>query len=305
MSHPQTRRVTRTTRTATSKDSENANARPSRISTRAKPGSLATATATTTGGTSRATAGTAASRAKMASVGDSKLDAPVGKRKREALGEVTLVTNNKSTAAGDKPKEKVDLKKEKFDGVVLKSKTVAARQPLRTVAGTRQSTKTTTATIRGTVLEEVKEETKAIKLPDEDAMVVDLPPPAHQLPSITVRRSLVGRESVVALRRSDVLRRVSGRSTMAAKQQVAEDTEADRVFKKRRTSSDAPEEDPEEEAAASITAEIEAYADDAEADPEHSAWEDLDADDIDDPLMVSEYVVDIFKYLKEVEVSIS
>jgi len=247
----------------------------------------------------------------MASVGDSKLDAPVGKRKREALGEVTLVTNNKSTAAGGNPKEKVDLKKEKFDGVVLKSKTITARQPLRTVAGTRQSTKIPTAIVSATVLEEVKEETKIIKLPDEDAMVVDPPPPRHQLPSITVRRSLVGRESAVALRRPDAHRRVSARPTTAARQQVAEDAEADRVFKKRRTSSVAPEEDPEaqsraeEEAAASISAEIEAYADEAEADPERSAWEDLDADDIDDPLMVSEYVVDIFKYLKEVEVSIS
>ena len=31
-------------------------------------------------------------------------------------------------------------------------------------------------------------------------------------------------------------------------------------------------------------------------------WDDLDRDDDDDPLMVSEYVVDIFNYLKAVEV---
>ena len=31
-------------------------------------------------------------------------------------------------------------------------------------------------------------------------------------------------------------------------------------------------------------------------------WDDLDAEDEDDPLMVSEYVVDIFNYLKKVEV---
>ena len=31
-------------------------------------------------------------------------------------------------------------------------------------------------------------------------------------------------------------------------------------------------------------------------------WDDLDRDDNDDPLMVSEYVVEIFNYLKEVEV---
>lgn len=31
-------------------------------------------------------------------------------------------------------------------------------------------------------------------------------------------------------------------------------------------------------------------------------WEDLDADDFYDPMMISEYAVDIFKYLKELEV---
>ena len=35
-----------------------------------------------------------------------------------------------------------------------------------------------------------------------------------------------------------------------------------------------------------------------EADPEGDEWDDLDAEDSKDPLMVSEYVVDIFKYLK-------
>lgn len=229
------------------------------------------------------------------------MDAPAGKRKREALVEVTLVANNKSTVVGGKANDKADFKKEKFDGVVLKSKTLTTRQPLRTVAGTRQSTKTTTAAVNSTVLEEVQEGIEVIKVPDEDAMVVD-PVPA-QLPSITVRRSLVSRENTVAPRRSDAHRRVSARSIAAGHQQVAEDAEADRVFKKRRTSSVAPEAE-EEEAAAKITAEIEAYADEAEADPERSPWDDLDADDIDDPLMVSEYVVEIFQYLKQVEVSI-
>lgn len=294
MSSIPTRRVTRTTRTATSKDSENANARHSQISTRAKP-----LTAATTAG--RATAGTAASRAKMAIAGDSKMDAPVGKRKREALGEVTLVTNNKSTAAG-KAKDKADLKKEKFDGVVLKSKTVTTRQPLRTVAGTRQSTKTTTAAVNSTLLEEVKEEVEVIKVPDEDAMVIDPAPP--QLPSITVRRSLVAGENATAPYRTDGHRRVSSRSITVAPQRAVEDAEADRVFKKRRTSSDVPDESAEAEAAAAkITAEIEAYADEEEADPERSAWDDLDADDLDDPLMVSEYVVEIFQYLKLVELT--
>ncbi len=34
-------------------------------------------------------------------------------------------------------------------------------------------------------------------------------------------------------------------------------------------------------------------------------WDDLDAEDWDDPLMVSEYVADVCIYLKEIEVRIS
>ena len=246
----------------------------------------------------------------MATAGESKMDPPAGKRKREALGEVTLVTNNKSITAGGKENDKMELKKEKFDGVILKSKTLTTRQPLRTVAGTRQSAKTTTGAVNSTVLKEVKEDVNVIKVPDDDAMVVDPAPP--RLPSITVRRSLA-KENDAPSRQSETHCRVSTRSIRASRQQVNEDAEADRVFKKRRTSSEVPEETPEadeeaqlraeEEAAVKITAEIEAYADGAEADPEHSAWDDLDADDIDDPLMVSEYVVEIFQYLKQVEVS--
>lgn len=33
-------------------------------------------------------------------------------------------------------------------------------------------------------------------------------------------------------------------------------------------------------------------------------WEDLDGDDLDDPLMAAEYVVEIFEYMKELEVNL-
>jgi hypothetical protein len=273
------------------------------------------ATATTIGGASRATAGTAASRAKMNVTGDSKVDATAGKRKREALGEVTgFVTNNKPAAAGGKGKEKEDIKKEKFDGVVIKSKTITVRQPLRTVASTRQTTKATTAVATKTAQADVTEVTEVIKVSDDNAMVID--PPAPTLPSITVRRSILARENTAAaIRRSDAHRRASAHSIAAAQRQAAEDADADRVFKKRRTSSEAPEDSgaieearlraEEEEAAARIEAELAAYDEEPEADPEGSQWDDLDADDNDDPLMVSEYVVEIFQYLKQIEVIIS
>jgi len=48
---------------------------------------------------------------------------------------------------------------------------------------------------------------------------------------------------------------------------------------------------------------MEAFAELPEADPETSPWDDLDAVDINDPLMVSEYVQDIFQYLKHIELT--
>lgn len=289
------------------KENENANARPSRISTRTKPLALASTTTgvagVPTGGVTRATA---ASRAKTsAATADTKADIFAGKRKREALGEVA-VAGNKPVGAAAKGKEK-----ETFDGVVIKQKGVSVRQPLRTVAGSRQ----TAAAVKKASSKEVKEEQDVIVVPDEDAMVVD-PPPQVTLPSLTVRKSNLLREShTTAARRSEAHRRVSSR--LYSRHQGEGDLEDDQpAHKKRRTSSVGPEEDPEalEEARAQaeeaehnarLAAEMAAFAEEEEADPEGSGWDDLDADDSDDPLMVSEYVQDIFQYLKEVEVFIS
>lgn len=299
-----TRRPTRATRAVSVKENENANARPSRISTRSKPMTAGTTTSLG-GGITRATA---ASRAKVATAagGDPKADNLAGKRKREALGEVTAVNKPKGVVAKGKEKE---IPKETFDGVVLNKPAKAApapRQPLQTVPSR-------TAIVKKEPLKAVKQEEEIVEVQDEDAMVVDPPIAAATIPGLTVRRSLIPREPIpIISRRSDGQRRVSSRLA-AGSRQDAEDAEERRVFKKRRTSSEAPE-DPEEseevlarrheeEVAARIAAELEAYAEEPEADPEDSLWDDLDADDNDDPLMVSEYVVDIFNYLKQVELT--
>jgi len=293
------------------KENENANARPSRISTRTKPLALASTTTgvagAPTGGVTRATA---ASRAKVsAATADTKADIFAGKRKREALGEVA-VAGNKPVGAAAKGKEK-----ETFDGVVIKQKGVSVRHPLRTVAGSRQ---TTAAAVKKPKEEEEEGEDVPqdfVLAPNDDAMVVD-PPPQVTLPSLTVRKSNLVREShTAATRRSEGHRRVSSR--LHSRHQGEDELEDDQpVHKKRRTSSVSPEEDPqaleearaqaeEDEHNARLAAEMATFAEEEEADPEDSAWDDLDADDSDDPLMVSEYVQDIFHYLKEVEVCIS
>ncbi|KAK7451088.1 G2/mitotic-specific cyclin [Stygiomarasmius scandens] len=276
-----TRRPLRTTRT-TAKDPENANARPSRINTRAKPLSSQSNSTTTNGVAGRATGATAASRAKSSLNGDIKSDHPTAKRKREALGEVTSLVANNRTKGKEKEKET-----QKFDGVVInKSKTLVNRQPLRTVASTRQTVRKEEA------LHHIAEEANAVEVVvDDNAMAVD-PPPQSILPALTIPKSLAALEDIPHAGR---------RSTRSHPED--DDLEASRVFKKPRTSSEAPEEVSERRRAERRAAELTVILNEVEADPDGDEWEDLDADDVDDPLMVSEYVAEIFDYFKEIEVT--
>ncbi|KAI0318765.1 cyclin-like protein [Amylostereum chailletii] len=93
-----------------------------------------------------------------------------------------------------------------------------------------------------------------------------------------------------------------------------DEAEAHRVLKKRQTSSETPEEfdpcatklegvDEVQQAQVELQKHIKDIKVEAEADPEGQEWVDLDEEDADDPLMVSEYVGEIFEYLKEVEES--
>ncbi|KAH7926234.1 hypothetical protein BV22DRAFT_368310 [Leucogyrophana mollusca] len=320
-----TRRVTRVTRTTTQKDNENANARPTRLASRAKPPSSSTATAATatSAGIGRATAPTAASRAKAGSQDENKLDlAAQGKRKREALGEVTKhknKTTNIPPAKELKGKGKeVAPPKEKFDGVVIKSKpaaTAVSRQPLRAVSATtaRHATKSTTAASQARQLDNVKEEVVEVRSKEEDAMTIDdhLDEPesaAAPVRRVSTRRSAVSSQTIITheVQRAEFSRRQSSRSTL--KQEIQDEIEDNRVFKKRRTSSDTPDEaqlfEEQLEHEAEVAAALEAARESSpEADPEGDEWEDLDADDADDPLMVSEYVSEIFKYMKEIELT--
>lgn len=290
------------------KDNENANARPSRISTRAKPPSSTSATtglANATEVVTRATGATASSKAKaIAASVDPKILTSV-KRKREALGEVTsLVTNNRLRPLVGKGK----VKEDKFDGVVLnKTKVSVSRQPLRTVASTRQGAKTSIVATRVESLEAVTEHIDVHRERNENAMVID---PPQRLPSLTVRRSSVKVPDVSS--KVSMPHRISSVSGVPVRQEKDEE-EAHRACKKIRTSSEPLEEEPpavntaqlrakEEEVTTKIAAQFEASFEEVEADPDGPDWEDLDADDIDDPLMVSEYVNEIFDYMKQLEV---
>ena len=307
----QTRRVTRAAgRTTVLRDKENATARPGRtVASRAKPPSTQAAAEKPENakppGLSRATASTAATRAKSVAVAPSSKAEPITqvKRKREALGEVPKPPENKAKfGAGQsdlKGKERVKEIKEKFEGVVLQktTTTTTARKPLRTVVdSTTTTTITTTATRRTRTTGAAPSQARGLqplREDDEDAMAVDSAPLA---PIPSPKRFVAAREAartgVPAA--SKVPRRVSRPS-----KPDEDEEEASRAYKKRRTSSDMPDVDAlhEEEVENAVVPQEQ-----LEADPFGNQWDDLDAEDADDPLMVSEYVVEIFDYLKEVEV---
>jgi G2/mitotic-specific cyclin 2 len=209
--------------------------------------------------------------------------------------------------------------KETFDGVVLKKPPSSAKPPstikqsLRATSAKPPSSATTTVR-RGrsaaaqervkpakAPLEEVIEEEEEVvervhvgPRRDDRAMTIDVA--ATVIPVPAPRRLNVARSAVtVSTTRVQIQKRVY----QASKPVIVEDEddEAHRAYKKRRTSSDAPEDD--------LAVEQEIEPEVQEADPNGDQWDDLDADDADDPLMVSEYVNEIFNYLKEVEVRIS
>ncbi|KAI1798006.1 cyclin-like protein [Ganoderma leucocontextum] len=305
-----TRRVTRAAgRTTVLKDKENATARPGRtVASRAKPSSTQAAAEKPENvkppGLSRVTASTAATRAKSIAVAASSKADPATqvKRKREALGEVPKPPENKAkSSAGHsdlKGKERVKEIKEKFEGVVLQktTTTTTARKPLRAVVdSTTTTTITTTATRRTRTTGPAHSQMRGLqplREDDEDAMAVD-PTPLAPIPS--PKRFVAAREAVRTgvPATSKVPRRVSRPS-----KPDEDEEEAHRVYKKRRTSSDTPDVDAlhEEEVENAVVPDEQ-----LEADPFGDQWDDLDVEDTDDPLMVSEYVVEIFDYLKGVE----
>ena len=280
----QPRRTARTTRST--KDTENANARPSsRLITRTKPISTTTvptkATSTTT------------TRPKTI-LTDAKPDATApSKRKRAALGEIAGPSNQNQKEKPINKRTTKDKPKEKFDGVVLKKSTITTtttstiRQPLKAVTGGAPQSRKAVISVSEQVqqLEQIRDDIPV----GSEPMAIDLP---HRAKAETLE--------------TKSLRVVSSRKQVKPVDEVDEE-ESLRVVKKRRTSSDLPEE-------AQIVAHIppkeveelvihSKRSTTPEADPEGDQWEDLDAEDADDPLMVSEYVNEIFAYLKEVEVS--
>jgi G2/mitotic-specific cyclin 2 len=205
----------------------------------------------------------------------------------------------------------------KFAGVVIKSKPAAttaaplSRQALRTVTAPprrpdpapKRTTRSSVATNH--ILTSAKEEQKAAL--HVDAMAID-PPDLHVPPRHVNGPSRKPGSVATTVRQTSIKEDVPNRDET--------EVEANRIFKKRRTSSEDPEPhenqvevdiDTEDQTRGIAERELQKHLHDlereVEADPNGTEWEDLDAEDADDPMMVSEYVNEIFDYLKVAEVS--
>lgn len=183
--------------------------------------------------------------------------------------------------------------KAKSDASVLKAKsttTTTVRQPLKHVAGLPTAATTTRRTTKilvareNTVVPEIRHE----DIVDHDAMAVDDGHPS--------RASLHIPAPIPETRHISHL------------VPVVSDDEEERATKRPRTSSDAPEEvdaiDKQLLAVDDASPEADVFEpeEEVEADPDGDQWDDLDAEDHDDPIMVSEYVNEIFEYMKTIEV---
>ena len=186
-----------------------------------------------------------------------------------------------------------DKPKEKFDGVVLKKSTVTTtttstvRQPLKVVTGGPLQSCKAVIPISEQVkqLEQVQEDVPT----SGDPMVID---PPH-----CVKAEILQTKSLCI---------VSSGKEVKPVDEVDEE-ELRHAVKKRHTSSDLPE--GAQIVARILPGEVEEHpvahpkrSTTLEADPDSDQWDDLDAEDADNPLMVSEYVDEIFSYLKVIEV---
>ncbi|GJJ10520.1 hypothetical protein Clacol_004746 [Clathrus columnatus] len=217
------------------------------------------------------------------------------KRKREALGEVT--NNNKNKAVI--PRGVTD------DGTIIKPQVVIQTKTTRTTAKVPVR-KTRNGSVHS--ITSVTEKKAKANQHTEDAMAVDEAAPTLYRVTRRVASSVLENSSKTLITAPQII------EEPFEEKDDNEPEVQERAFKKRRTSSDIeatvePAEDPlaDDEALPTVTLdEAQSHsqpenAAEEDSEEEVTCWDDLDAEDHDDPYMVSEYVVDIFKYLSQCE----
>ncbi|KAJ3517522.1 hypothetical protein NLJ89_g466 [Agrocybe chaxingu] len=206
---------------------------------------------------------------------DAATKEPIGaKRKREVLVEVTGLANNNKPKGGAGGLKGKDGEKEvlKDKEAVVKPKAGSVKPPSRSgrvasgISARRLVRATSESTTASRETETTVDSKPSLEHVEEEPMQIDEP---H-------------------------------RTKDAKNPKEDDDEEAARVFKRRHTEEKpvarVQVQDDSQAEADAVAAALEA------AEPSVQLWDDLDADDWDDPVMVSEYVADVCVYLKQIEV---
>ncbi|KAJ9473920.1 G2/mitotic-specific cyclin-2 [Pseudozyma hubeiensis] len=257
---------------------------------------------------------TAATKASAASAASGVL----GTRKRAALGDLTNANRTRSTMAGNDDKGKAALK----DAIKPRATTSASTSSRSAVAATT----TTAAAVNGTgaarrIVRTRPTTTTTTAGPDAAA---DRPFRASRrvagtttsttsgIPSATSRSTsaataTTGTSAVAAARKGSMVRTTSASSQTglrrdASNTSVATTASAAPIAHASRSSNaqlnEVRDTDDKMEAPQAKRLKTEQ----ANKPAKDEGWEDLDAEDAEDPLMVAEYVNDIFEYMKELEI---
>lgn len=256
------RRTIRVTRST--KDNENANG-TTRASSRVA--SRAKSSVVSTGGNAGIARPTLSSKAKTTSSNEPASKEPTGtKRKREALLEVTTQVTNRNAGgmATSKTEGKASLASAgaKARTTVKPSGSRSVRLPLGDVAGRRERVVRAGSESAASSRTDTESASALESKTSDEKMEVDDVPTS--LPKVQEENEATAHD----------------------------DGEIERVFKRRHTGIEDSQADADR-----IAAELQA----TELSPIR-LWDDLDAEDWDDPLMVSEYVEEVCDYLKEIEV---
>ncbi|KIY61705.1 A/B/D/E cyclin [Cylindrobasidium torrendii FP15055 ss-10] len=213
------------------------------------------------------------SAAGKAVLGDASKDDTAGKRKRDVLIEMPPnVPSSKAAKPGGKGKEPA----KHLSGIVVPRVRPTASARSTSLARTYNH-KPAPTQVTVEELPSVREDVPLRISSADDKMSIDVPFEP------TVPEAVSGYQ----------------RRYVALSEQEEPDFNDVPPSKRFRTSSEAPfiTEEPEEENEL-----FDLHLHSIEADPDGDEWDDLDIDDAEDPVMVSEYVVEIFQYMKETEV---
>ncbi|GAA5832021.1 hypothetical protein JCM11251_002789 [Rhodosporidiobolus azoricus] len=183
----------------------------------------------------------------------------------------------------------------------------ATKSLKRTAAGTTKVSTTTTAGARRPVLAAKRANSATASAAARGAKASGTVAKPSKLTPPAVRNARVRRAEAEAKHRAALEELEAARveeeqleAELAAQRELEE--ESGRLAKKARTSEPVVAEGDDEEELG-LDGRVSKYETEVEPRPKDEGWEDLDRDDEDDPLMVSAYVVEVYEYLRELELT--